>query len=182
MVSTVTGDSHDSPSPGSTRRSWGDVADVVGHCVLVFAFVPALAALPQWLAFEAINPFNRQDAIALAFVPARGLIALLDAFADDVGQRVLAGALAGVLLAALSSRTSRPRQRVLLGALCGALAAGLAALALVVSRASDASLRGPVLFAIASGAVCGVIAAPTVHRFLGVRVGADATPLVTSVR
>lgn len=38
---------------GDVRPSAWAIADPVGHCMLVFAFVPVLAAVPGWLLREA---------------------------------------------------------------------------------------------------------------------------------
>lgn len=151
-------------------RSWGAVADVVGHCVLVFAFVPPLAELPRWLAFEASNPLNGQDPIVLAFLPMRGLILLLGAFSAGLTQGMLGGVFAGLLLSVLLSRqggTATLGRRLGLGALGGALAASLAVGTLLAPRLADlAAHAGQVGFEIVLGMVCGVLAAPTASRLL----------------
>ena len=72
---------------------WRAIADAVGHCVLVFAFVPALFSVPGWIWFEATNPLNRQDPIVFAFVLVRGGIGVLEAFSTVVLPGVLAGAI-----------------------------------------------------------------------------------------
>src|SRR5690606_22166745 len=69
-VGAVSGSAAVAAKPGSVLR-W---ADAVGHCVLVFAFLPTLAALPSWLAFEARNPLNASDPLVLVFLPVRGAI------------------------------------------------------------------------------------------------------------
>ena len=93
------------------RPSWLGIADAVGHCVLVFAFLPALASLPAWLYFEAGNPLNREDAVALTFVPVRGAILLLHAFRAGVVPGVLAGLVDGVLVCAWVGRRGNPAKR-----------------------------------------------------------------------
>lgn len=157
-------------------RSWVPVADAVGHCVLVFAFLPALFALPAWLAFELGNPLNARDLVVLGFVFVRGLNTLLDAFVVDAAPGVVAGMLDGLLVSAWVASggpvSTRP-QRMLLGAGCGAVAGTLAIL--VVD--SPALLHGgrltasgaTIAFALASGAVCGIVAAPAAIAFLTAR-------------
>lgn len=163
----MTAGDEDLPAPPGTRRStgrsFGFAADVIGHCVLVFAFAPSLAALPGWISFEADNPLNVEDAVVLMFLPVRGLVALLDTFAAGLGARVLTGAVAGVLLSAwLSTRVVAPTlaRRILVGASSGALAAGL-----VTLGAGLATDFREMATAVGWGVVCGLVAASTaVHR------------------
>jgi hypothetical protein len=178
------------PSAASgVPRSWGAVADAVGHCLLVFAFVPALTALPRWLYSEAMNPLNFHEPLVLAFVPVRGIMVLLDAFSAGVAPGVLAGVVDGVLVSAwlLSDHgVSTKRQLILVGAICGALAASLVVL-VAVARAVSAGARlalpaGAVAFAIGSGVVCGMIAVPTAVRFLTSRSGVDPAQVDASCR
>jgi hypothetical protein len=151
----------------------------MGNCVLVFAFAPTLASVPGWLYSEANNPLNVQDAVVLAFVPVRGIITLLNAFAQGLGQRVLVGAVAGVLLSVWLStrgRASTLRRCLIQGALSGALAAGLVVLAPVSPRVLGADLvpRGrAIASAIVSGILCGMIAAPAAGRRLNGSVGVE---------
>lgn len=161
-------------------RSLGGVADAVGHCVLVFAFAPTLAALPAWLYFEAHNPLNLQEPVVLTFVPVRGAILLLDAFAAGVSEGVLAGAIHGILVSAWASwrgRVSTRRQRIGLGAIGGALAACLMIFAQVSVGVVDlgqlASHGGVVAFEIVSGMLCGLVATPTALRLLNAALGIE---------
>ncbi len=139
--------------------------------MLVFAFLPALAALPRWLAFEAQNPLNREDPVVAAFVPVRGAILLLHAFRAGVFPGAAAGLLAGVGVCAWVAwrgELSLRRRRVAIGALGGALAAAAVLLATVAS----ASLFGRTLhvsaatvaFEIGAGIACGGVAAPRAFR------------------
>lgn len=166
---------------GATRRSWGAVADVVGHCVIVFAFVPPLAAVARWLYAEAHNPLNLHDAIVLAFLPARGLLAFLDAFSARIERGVLAGAVAGVLLSALfARRIETARQRLALGALSGLLGGCAALVALAAPRFLHGAHAAPpgdqVGFELVAGMLCGMIATPSAYRFITHRRCALLTP------
>lgn len=144
-------------------------ADAIGYSVLVFAFLPTLAALPPWLRFEATNPLNLADPVVLAFLPVRGVVLLLHAFQAGAIPGVLAGIIHGVLLCAFT-RTSAAGSDVKRGmvAAIGAVAGALAALGVVLATAGRLGLAslagGPVLFELASGIVCGAIAAPTAVR------------------
>jgi hypothetical protein len=156
---------------GRSRRSWGAVADAVGHCVLVFAFVPPLAALPRWLSFEINNSLNVQDPIVLAFLPVRGMLLLVNAFRAGLVPGVMAGAIEGGLLWAWLARgaASTRAQRIVVGAVTGALAACAVVLVSVVVAAANTGPRtgrDAIAFEIASGVLCGMIAAPTALRFL----------------
>jgi hypothetical protein len=157
------------PPPASVRPSWAAVADAVGHCLVVFAFVPTLAALPRWIGFELRNPFNAEDAIVLAFVPVRAAILLVNTFLAGVVQGVLAGVVAGATIAAWVRARGRPatwQQRLLLGAASGAIGACVMLLLLVAVEGVE--LRaGAVAFEAGSAAVCGMLAAPTAMRLLG---------------
>ena len=72
----------------------GAIADVVGHCVVVFAFVPTLAVLPGWLHAEATNALNWHDPIVLAFLPVRGMVALWSAFGAGLVPGIIGGLIA----------------------------------------------------------------------------------------
>lgn len=152
-----------------TRRTWGAVADVVGHCVLVFVFVPTLVELPRWLAFEAQNPLNRRDPVVLTFLPLRGLVLLLTAFSSGLAQGMLAGVLAGLLLSRYG-RGSTSLRRLAIGALGGALATCVV-VGMMMARgpregADIAARGGQVVFEIGLGMVCGMIAAAGAARLL----------------
>jgi hypothetical protein len=148
----------------------GRFADAIGHSVLVFAFLPTLASLPSSLRFEVSNGLNLTDPVVLAFVPVRGVILLLHAFKAGVVPGVLAGIIHGLLVCAFAARTSGAGAGAGRGVVVGvgAVAGALAALAVVlatVGRGGGAALAtGPVLFELASGIVCGAIAAPTAVR------------------
>lgn len=147
----------------------GRFADAIGHSVLVFAFLPTLASLPSWLRFEAANDLNLTDPVVLAFLPVRGVILLLHAFKAGAAPGVLAGILHGFLvcLFAWRSESGATTSRGAAAAI-GAVAGALAALGVVVATAGRSGLAslasGPVLFELASGIVCGAIAAPTAVR------------------
>ncbi|HJQ83705.1 MAG TPA: hypothetical protein VKA21_06510 [Candidatus Binatia bacterium] len=164
--------------PSTIPRWWGAVADAVGHCVLIFAFAPTLAALPGWLYLEAHNPLNLDEPLVLMFAPMRGVIALLDAFAAGVLPGVLAGAIDGILVVTWFSwggDVSTRRRQVFMGAIWGALAAGLmlpVATSVTFLRGASVTLpAATVAFEITSGIVCGMVATPTAIRLLA---GSDA--------
>lgn len=139
-------------------------ADAIGHSVLVFAFLPTLASLPSWLRFEATNGLNLTDPVVLAFLPVRGVILLLHAFQAGAVPGVLAGIVHGLLVCAVARTFETSRDVAAAGAVAGALAALVVVLA-TAGRIGLASLAGgPVLFELASGIVCGAIAAPTAVR------------------
>lgn len=151
------------------------VADAIGHCVLVFAFVPTLVALPEWLWVEVTNPLNLHDPVVLAFALVRGCNILLDSFAAGVVPGLVAGVVDGILVSAwvlTQDRVSTTPRRLALGAVAGAVA-GAAAVLVVIAREAlrTGHLAVPtvlILFGIASGVVCGVLAAPTAVRLLTV--------------
>lgn len=153
------------PQARSDRPSYGAIADAVGHCLLVFTFVPPLLALPGWLYREAGNHLNLEEPLVLAFVPVRGVTVLLNAFYAGVVPGLVAGLVTGVALTVLARRAVAPR---LLGAVIGALAAGVALVAtLVVARGSAwAPPANVVAFELGAGLLCGGIAAPTALRFM----------------
>jgi hypothetical protein len=157
----------------SVRRSWAVFADAFGHCVFIFAFLPTLAALPRWLAFEARNALNLQDPVVLTFLPVRGAVLLLNTFAEGVMPGVIEGAIAGVLVCAWvagwRALPARPRQWAL-GAAIGLVAAALVvagtlAFALVAGRAAHVPVS-TVAFELAAGAVCGALAFPGAARLV----------------
>lgn len=159
----------------------GAIADAIGQCVLVFAFLPPLASLPSWLLFELRNPLNATDPVVLTFLPVRGAILLLHAFRAGVVNGVLAGLVAGTLACVWVARGGDGlpvmRQRAL-----GALGGALAALAVVLGTLARAAVQGgdlsatplsTVAFEIGAGLVCGLIAAP---RALRLAAAVDAPP------
>jgi hypothetical protein len=157
------------PATRFAPPSWGAVADAVGHCVVVFAFLPALAVVPRWLYFEATNALNRSEPVVLVFLPVRGFLRLLNGFAQGAAHGVVAGVIAGIVLSAalMRWRAADGWRRAVLGAASGAVAAALAALLLRVAGLDG--LRAPgdrATLQIALGALCGVIAVPTAVRLL----------------
>ena len=154
------------PRPPIAVRG-GAIADVVGHCVVVFAFVPTLAVLPGWLVSEAANPVNRHEPIVLAFLPVRGLVALWSAFDAGLVPGIIGGLIDGILLGAWLLR-DKPRRAVVAGAVCGVLAGlgvVLASIALGAFQHGFSLPRAvPVAFELASGVVCGMLAIPTAVR------------------
>jgi hypothetical protein len=151
----------------------GALADAVGHCVLVFAFLPALSALPGWLAFEATSRTNLEDGVVLAFLPVRGAVLLLHAFRAGVVTSVAAGIAAGLALTAWTwwrGAVASWGGRLGIGAIAGALAAGIGiavGLAIVAARGTvpDVPLR-VIAFELGTGIVCGMIAAPRAIQLL----------------
>ena len=139
--------------------------------MLVFAFVPTLAALPRWLYFETTNRLNLEDPVVLVFIPIRGIVLLLTAFRDGVVQGLIAGLIDGVLMAFWLLRwghVASLTRRIIWGALCGAVAAiGMVLLGAAVGIFESAQLiarPAAVGFEIGSGIVCGMIAAVTASR------------------
>ena len=142
--------------------------------MLIFAFVPTLALVPSWIAFEISNPLNARDPVVLSFVLVRGINLLLDAFRARVALGVLSGAITGVVVAARvwsGARVSTTRERIVLGAIGGVVGTGLAlTLQLAVqtfaggepSAWSSAAVTSEMI----SGLLCGMIAGPTAVRFL----------------
>jgi hypothetical protein len=164
--------------------SWRAIADAVGHSVLVFVFVPTLAALPGWLRYEFANPLVFTDPMVTVFTPVRGLRALLNGFDEGMNAGLLAGLLNGVLVCAWAWSRGAPatrRQRLLLGAGGGAVAGALMAatmLAIHAVRAGELVIPFvPVAFEIGSGVVCGVVAGPTMLRLLA---PGDTAPLAAA--
>jgi hypothetical protein len=162
------------PAPPKTPwQSPGAVADAIGHCLLVFTFLPALAAIPRWLVFESSNPLNVREPLILSFLLVRGVAAVLDAFYDGIVAGVLAGLIDGVLVCAwLRSRAGvcTPRQLYLVGAIGGVVAACLMVVVVAGAQALAGHERvwgaGAIVFEIVSGLVCGTIAIPTAARLL----------------
>ena len=153
------------------KVSWAAGADVIGHCMLTFAFLPTLASVPGWLYFEAHNSLNLRDPIVLAFVPARGVLRLLDAFSAGVVERVLAGVVYGGIVCAwlsTSRAVSTPAQRAFRGAVGGAVTASLIVLGVMCLRFFRAGAlefhARQIAFEIVSGVLCGVVAMPTAVR------------------
>ncbi len=138
--------------------------------MLVFAFLPTLAALPAWLTFELRNPLNLSDPVVLVFLPVRGAILLLHAFRAGVVPGVLAGVVDGLLVQAWARRRDEVAitgPRIGLAALGGALAAlsVVVGLGLFAARGGVPSFAlATVAFEIASGVVCGMVAAPGAVR------------------
>jgi hypothetical protein len=165
------------------RPSWGAIADAVGNYLLVFAFVPPLAVLPGWALAELNNPVNLHDRIVGVFLPARGLLALLDAFSAGLAQRALAGILTGTVLSALPLAhrpVSRPR-RAAAGAVGGMLGAALSLLVLPLLPEDVAAYGGGPMLALVSGALCGLLGAPGAYRALAGSGASDPT-LVAAAR
>ncbi len=150
---------------GAARSRVAAWADAVGHCVLVFAFLPPLAAVPRWLAFEATNALDVRDPLVLLFLPVRGVILLLNAFRDGVVPGIFAGVLNGLALGAWATwrgADATRARRLALGAVAGCAAAGVMVVVtlMVIGDRSQPLPLGAILFEIGSGVVCGAIAAP----------------------
>ena len=149
------------------RSATAVLADVVGHCVVVFAFAPTLAALPGWLHSEATNPLNWHQPMVLAFLPMRGMLALWSAFDAGLVPGLLGGLIDGILLGTWLLR-AQPRRAFGAGTICGALAGCgvvLASVALgAVQRGFSLPRAVPVAFELASGVACGMLAVPTAVR------------------
>lgn len=153
-----------------SRPSLGAVADAVGHSVLVFAFLPALAPVPRWLAFELQNPLNRTDPVVLTYLPVRSAILLLNVFWQGLLPGLAAGVINGALFAMAAVRgdlASRLRAAAL-GAATGATAAAVMTTIFVAAGLTTTkSLSDPtLLFELVSGLICGAVAAPTATRLL----------------
>lgn len=157
----------------AVRRSCGTVADAVGQCVVVFAFLPPLTGLLRFFAIEADNSLNLQDPIVLAFVPVRALFVLLDSFAVGLLPRCMTGVLHGAFvsawLLAYGGAITR-RQSLVVGASSGALAAAviLAAEALGSFAAEPMGSR-TVVVQILFGIGCGIVATVGTVRRLQVQ-------------
>jgi hypothetical protein len=144
----------------------GAFLDAVGHCLLVFAFLPTLGVIPGWLFGEAYNPFIARDPIVMAFLPARGALALLHGFRDGIAARLAEGVLAGLPIAVLASRRgpATPAGRICFRAVCGALGAYAAGLVLAASRHTPDPDR--IARELAGAIVCGIVAAPGAVRLV----------------
>ena len=164
-----------------SRPSFGAVADAVGHSLLVFVFLPALAPVPRWLAFEMQNPLNRSDPVVLTFLPVRGAVLLLNVFWQGLEPGVAAGLLNGMLLAVIASRTFDPTSRtraLALGATTGLVAsAAMTALFVATGLTNSAQLTAPtMLLELATGLACGTLTAPTALHLLHRSEAPTATP------
>lgn len=152
------------------RQSWRAAADAIGHCLVVFTFLPVVAAVPGWVWSEARNPLNTEEPVVLAFLPVRGFVALLDAFGEGVFPGALAGIVAGGLLTAwvLRRRDRTTGRERLAGAVCGALGAGVVVVTAIVNMVlsgHDVALPAvPIAFEVGSAVVCGAVAARTAVR------------------
>jgi hypothetical protein len=151
----------------------GTVADVIGDCVLIFAFAPALTAIPGWLLSEAVNRDLLQDPFVLAFLLVRAVRAVLRAFYDGIVAGVLSGLIDGVLVCAwLRGRRRAPTGRGLY--VTGAILGGVAACLMVVVVATVQALAAQprvwgapaVAFDVGAGLVCGTLAIATAARRL----------------
>lgn len=169
----------DRTTAGPRSLGLGRSADAIGWCVLVFAFLPTLAALPAWLFFEARNPLNLSDPVVLVFLPVRGAILLLHAFREGVVPGVLAGLVDGLLVCAFVRRFGVPAAaggRWTVGGVAGALAAvtvvaGILGSGLARGGGLEAALAR-VGFEVASGVICGTLAAARAMRLAA---GPDGT-------
>jgi hypothetical protein len=168
---------------GVGRPSWASFADAVGHCLLIFAFVPLLASLPDWIAFEATNPLNVRDPVVLAFVLARGFDRLLDAFGARALVGVTAGVAYGLFLCLLMRRGGpppTPRARLALGTIGGVIAASIGIVVAHVVRSllqhEPDTQRHGAAFEIAAGLVCGLVATPGALRLLARPPATQADP------
>jgi len=139
--------------------------------MLVFAYAPALVAIPSWLWFELHNPANLHVPAILAFAPIRGFLLLLDAFQLGAAAGASAGCLHGLFLSAwrwTHDGISTRRHRLALGALGGAIAASLVMSARVVWAMFQGA--APPVQEIASGIViglvCGLLSTSTALRLL----------------
>lgn len=169
MTGDAMGDLDQPPSssrPTALRHpSRAGVADAIGHCLLVFAFLPTLAAIPSWLYFEGNNALNWTDPVVLIFLPVRGMLRALAAFSQGAVPGSLAGAIFGALvslwIAWLGNPVSRG-SRLALGSVGGAISAGFVSLLLLMFfAAGDPSHATAAGFEIASGVLCGAMATPT---------------------
>lgn len=158
-------------SDGTWVSRTGAVADAVGQCVLVFAFLPALASLPPWLAFEARNALNVEDPVVLTFLPVRGAILLLHAFRAGVLPGVLTGVVDGLLLCGWVYWRGVPRRagrRLALGALGGLIAAGVVTVTMIVFARGRGRMPeiavATLAFELGAGLVCGMVAVSTAAR------------------
>jgi hypothetical protein len=160
-------------APTAGAASPGGIADAIGHCLLVFTFVPALTVVPGWLLFESGNAQNLSEPVVLSFLMVRGVHTLLDAVYTGIVPGVLSGIIDGLLVCAWLRSGERAPTRLQLyagGAVCGAIAACL----MIGVVAAQQLLAGEVLpwgaravaFEIGSGLACGALAIPTAARLL----------------
>ena len=157
----------------TTGFHWLAVADALGHSILVFVFLPTLAALPDFLGYELRNPFNLTDPVVLAFLPARTLRAFVNAFSSGVIPGSIAGAVNTALLCAMVWLRPAPAgaaQRMALGAVCGVVAGLLSVLAILAIQFGRAGITNApwvaIAFETASATVCGMVAGPGAVRLL----------------
>ena len=154
------------------RPSWGGIADAIGHCVLVFAFLPVLAPVPSWIAFEVSNPLNARDPVVLSFVLVRGVNLLLDTFRARAAIGVLSGAVAGITMSAwvwTGRGLATTAARIGLGAVSGIVGTVGAFIVQLGIQAFGGAERAAwsttaVMYEMLFGLLCGMIAAPTALR------------------
>ena len=151
----------------------GAVADAIGQCILVCAFLPSLVAVAQWLYLEATNPLNVSEPLVLSFVLVRGVTSVLEAFSAGLVAGVVNGLMIGIFVCTwLRARLGgfAPPQLYLVGAVAGGLAACVMIVLVVGVESAAGSERlwgaGAVAFEIVSGMLCGTIAVPTAARLL----------------
>ena len=164
---------HARAAPTRAAASPGAIADAIGHCLLVFTFVPVLTVVPGWLLFESGNALNLREPVVLSFLLVRGVHTALDAFFAGIVPGVLSGIIDGLLVCAwLRSGDPAPTRRRLYagGAVCGAIAAGLMIGVVAAQQFFAGEARtwgvGAVAFEIGSGLVCGALAIPRAARLL----------------
>jgi hypothetical protein len=160
-------------APIGRAASPGAIADAIGHCLLVFTFVPALTVVPGWLLFESGNALNVREPIVLSFVLLRGVHTVLDAFYAGIVPGVLSGIIDGLLVCVwLRTGHGVPTRARLYagGAICGTIAAGLMIGVVAAQQLLAGAARtwgaGAVAFEIGSGLACGALAMPTAARLL----------------
>jgi hypothetical protein len=167
---------------GARDTTPGAIADAIGHCLLVFTFVPALTVVPGWLLFEGGNARNLHEPVVFSFLLVRGVHTLLDAVYTGIVPGVLTGIIDGLLVCVWLRSGGRARAGWQLhagGAICGAIAAALmigvvAAQQLLAGEARTWGV-GAVAFEIGSGLVCGALAIPTAARLLAYDPGTSAS-------
>jgi len=159
--------------PAALGFAWAETADVLGHSVLVFVFLPLLVALPEFVSYEIRNPYNYSDPVVLALLPGRALRALVNAFAAGVIPSSISGALYAASLCAWAWARPLPStlgSRLAVGALLGLLAGLLSVVAVVAIQFGREGVTNAPWIAIAfetgSAAVCGAVAAPAALRMV----------------
>ena len=169
-------------APTGSAASPGAIADAIGHCLLVFTFVPALTVVPGWLLFETGNAQNLRDPVVLSFLLVRGVHTMLDAFYNGIVPGVVSGIIDGLLVCVWLRSGDRAPTRWQLyagGAICGAIAAGLMIGVVAAQQLLAGEARtwgaGAVAFEIGSGLVCGALAIPTAARLLAHDPGTSAS-------